>query len=379
MTYRLIRRFPTMAGRCVHLAVAPDGREVVVKRALDPAAAASLAGSVRQLRRLREMPEIAGYYPPVLDYTGDTVVLPYYRRGTLDGAAAGPRETFRRLVAEAVGCLFAVSAQRTFPAGSAGSAGSVGSAELSGPVLAARAFWRGQLTRRLDRLARAGADRWAEPFSSIAAALDDGLLDRLLAQAVRRPLGLAAHGDFGLHNVLLAGPDDAASDGADSNTADPTNAAPTNAAPTNADPTNAAPDTAGPAFRFIDLRGQTRWAGSLPWWDPVLDLATLITFHTLIEPALGVRDGIDRRPDPGSAALATLTRDELVAAAAAQPAVRSWVATDPTWQLRTQLGVVTRLLGSVSDQLLTAPGDRRARAGVLTDLLTLEWKALLSC
>jgi hypothetical protein len=133
-------------------------------------------------------------------------------------------------------------------------------------------------------------------------------------------------------------------------------------------------DGAGPAFRFIDLRGV--WAGGLPWWDPVLDLATLITFHALIEPALQARDGIVRGPGHG---LVTLTRDELVADAAAQPAVRRWVASDPAWHVRLQLGIVVRLLGSVSDQLLTAPGDRRARAGTVTELLTDEWKALLAC
>ena len=48
-----------------------------------------------QLCRLRELAPDAGCYPPVLAFTGDTLVLPYYRRGTVDSAAAGPPETFR--------------------------------------------------------------------------------------------------------------------------------------------------------------------------------------------------------------------------------------------------------------------------------------------
>ncbi|MEO6503819.1 MAG: hypothetical protein ABIQ09_18160 [Jatrophihabitantaceae bacterium] len=331
MKYQLIRRIPTMSGCSVDVGVTQDGREVIVKRALNPAAAASLEGYVRQLRRLRELEGIADYYPPLLDYTGDTVVFPCYSRGTLDSAAAGSKDSFRRLVSEAVGCVFAISAHRSFPTDPAD--------PLDSPTAAARAFWRLQLTQRLDRLDQAGVDRAGEPFRSISRALDDGLLDRVISHAVSRPLGLAAHGDLSLHNVLLTDPGEA-----------------------------------GPAFRLIDLRGS--WAGGLPWWDPVLDLATLVTFHGLTEPALELRDGIARSPDPG---LAALTRDELVEDALAQPSVQQWVAGDPAWRLRTQLGIVARLLGSVSVQLSSAPKDRQARAGVVTDLLSHEWRTLLSC
>jgi hypothetical protein len=179
MTYRTVRRIPTMAGRSVEVAVTSDGRAVVVKRALDPAAAEALTGYVRQTLRLREMAGIAGYYPPLLECTGDTVVLPYYPRGTLDAAGTGSRDSFRRQVADAVGCVFAISASRPYPGDRSGAA--------------ARAFWRSQLIRRLDRLARAGVDASQEPFRSICAALDDGLLDRLLSRVAGRPLGLAAH------------------------------------------------------------------------------------------------------------------------------------------------------------------------------------------
>jgi len=326
--YQLIRHIPTMTGCSVEVGVLPDGREVVVKRALTPAAARALAASVRQVRCLRELPELAGYYPRVLAYAEDTVVLPCYSQGTLDAAGAGPRDAFRRQVSEAVDCLFAISSSRSFPV------------EPS-PTAAARAFWRSQLTRRLDRLERAGVRPGGEPFRAIARGLADGLVGRIIDRAVSRPLGLAAHGDFALANVLLADPGEA-----------------------------------GPPFRFIDLRGDTVWAGGLPWWDPILDLATLVTFHALIEPALGVREGIARGPDHG---LAELGRDELVEDALARPSVRDWVAGDPTWRLRTQLGIVVRLLGSVSAQRASAPRDRAARADIVTELLVHEWRNLLSC
>lgn len=331
MKYQVIRHIPTMTGCSVDVGVLPDGREVVVKRALTPAAAKTLAAAVRQVRRLRGLPEIAGYYPPLLAYAEDTLVLPCYSQGTLDAAGARPRNAFRRRVSEAVDCLFAISSHRDFPV----------EPSRPSPAAVARAFWRSQLSRRLDRLDRAGVERRGEPFRSIARGLDDGLVDRIVAGAVSRPLGLAAHGDFALANVLLADPGEA-----------------------------------GPPLRFIDLRGDTVWIGDLPWWDPILDLATLITFHALIEPALGVREGIARGPDHG---LATLSRDELVSDALARPAVRDWVAGDPAWRLRTQLGIVVRLLGSVSAQRASAPRDRAARADIVTELLSHEWRNLLSC
>ncbi len=331
MRYQPIRTIPSMTGCRVEVAVTPDGREVVRKRALTPAAATSLAQYVRQVRSLQGLPGIAGYYPPLLAYADDTVILPCYSRGTLDSAGDRPRSTFRRLVSEAVDCLFAISGHRDFPAEPSAPA----------PLAVARLFWRSQLSRRLDRLTRAGIDPGGEPFRSISRALSDGLVDRILARAVNRPLGLAAHGDFGLNNVLLADPAEA-----------------------------------GPLFRFIDLRGDTVWSGGLPWWDPILDLATLVAFHELIEPALGVREGIALGPDHG---LAVLSRGELIEDALTRPAVRRWVAGDPAWRLRTQLGIVVRLLGSVSAQRMSAPTDRAARAGIVTELLAHEWRVLLSC
>ncbi|GAB3951300.1 hypothetical protein GCM10029976_087480 [Kribbella albertanoniae] len=308
MTYTVDRLIPTMAGSTVHLAHDSNGSAVILKRAQTPAAAADLAGYARQLQRLGEIPSAAPFYPPVLRLEDDLLVLPYYSHGSLDAQGAGDRAAFVRLVGQAVDAVFTISALHSMPAG----------------VDAARAFWRSQLVSRFDRLKATGASVAEPPFSTISGWLASGYFDQLLDAAVTRPLGLAAHGDFGLNNVMLAAP--------------------------------------GSELRFIDLRGATPWADDLPWWDPILDLATLITFHCRIEPALGVRDGI---AVSGPHNRATLTPDEIVALCPP-----SWTDGDPGWRLRLQLGIVIRILGSVSVQLTSAPIDREARSGRVTHLLT---------
>jgi hypothetical protein len=308
MSYLIDRLIPTMAGCTVHVAHDAGGRAVILKRAQNEAAAESLRGYARLLRRLGEIPIAAPFYPPVLKLTDDLLVLPYYAHGSLDAAGAGDRTVFTGLVKQAVDALFMTSNLHHMPGG----------------VDAARVFWRSQLVGRLDRLAAIDGFVSGPPFTIISDWLVSGQLDRVLQVAVTRPLGLAAHGDFGLNNVMLAAP--------------------------------------GSDLRFIDLRDSTPWKDDLPWWDPILDLATLIAFHCHIEPTLGVRDGV---AVSGPHDRATLTPEEVVAMCP-----QWWADADPGWRLRLRLGIVIRMLGSVSTQLTSAPLDNEARSRRVTQLLT---------
>lgn len=321
-----LRTIPTMSGYDVRVGVLADGRHVVVKRALNQDARRSLAASRRHQESLRRLPEVRDFYPPVLAATDDAVVMPYYPAGSLDANALGDRGEFRRAVAAAVDALLMVSQAVPYPLDS-----------REPPVDTARAFWRDQLQRRLGRLGRTGLDLGAEPFRSIVTAHAAGTFERLVHDAVTRPLCLAAHGDFGLNNIVVEGRG---------------------------------------RIRFIDLRGETVWRGGLPWWDPALDLGTLVAFHTMIEPALGVRDGISQGPGHG---LHCLTADELSEDIGRGPAGSRWVDDDPAWRTRVLLGIVVRLLGAVGTQLLSAPNDREERARRVTELLAHQWQVLRSC
>ncbi|MGH3743051.1 MAG: hypothetical protein ACRDT1_17215, partial [Micromonosporaceae bacterium] len=70
--------------------------------------------------------------------------------------------------------------------------------------------------------------------------------------------------------------------------------------------------------------------------------------------------------------------DEIFSGRERSPVMRQWADDDPQWRLRTQLGVVTRILGSVSTQLTSAPKDREARAEKVTRLLDAAWKELVA-
>lgn len=326
MRYERLWRIPTMAGHRVDVARDRDGRRVVLKQAATPAAREGLETYARQLRRLAEIEAIRDFYPPVLAYRDGLLVLPYYPHGSVDAAAAGDPETFRTLVRRSVDAALA-GAQ----------CGELTGSDRFAGVDGARAFWRHEFTRRYDRLvaALAAGDQpagWAQRALAPVAPWSSGdSLDRLLRRAVRRPLGLATHGDFGLNNVLLADP-----------------------------------PAATARLRFIDLRGALPWVAGTPYWDPVLDLGTLVAFHCHIEPALGLRDGVAVAGDHGRL---TLDVDEVLAILDATPALAGWAERDPHWRLRLRLAVLIRILGSVSTQLTAAPAQRSERARTVAELL----------
>jgi hypothetical protein len=325
--YTVEQTIPTNQGRSVHVAVLEDGRRVFVKRAHTPEWADDLQ---RQARHYLVMAEVLGprsMYPEVLGLTGTELVIPLYEHGTVEELALGPD----------VGLMLPLTRRALRAVFDLAAAARPG----WGPDerrTAARSFLLAEARRRLERLRRAvattGGTRWlagrmpGRP-DTVAAVLDANTSwitdERLVGQSAAlapAELGLASHGDFGLNNVMLAEP--------------------------------AAPAA---ALVFIDTRGH--WSGGYPWWDPVMDLATLIAFHCRIEPAIGRVAGLAAGgPDlPGR-----LGEAQVRFMASSDPAVAAWSERDPRWEARLEALIAVRLLGNVSVQLTSAPVDAERRA-----------------
>jgi hypothetical protein len=269
-------------------------------------------------------------YPSIISYSGAELVLPYYEHGSLDDLSLGPdRPLVRDLTRESLSLLFEIAA-------------------LVPPVPQARRAALGevpaQARKRVARLETAlstpiGRDWGAQPTDSgvtTAEVVDratnwahDDVLMPLAKTIGPERLGLAAHGDFGLNNVLLVDPPS----------------------------TNA-------RLVFIDVRGH--WYDGFPWWDPILDLATLIAFHCRIEPALAAAGEFAAEATKASGRLRENEIRELVRDA---PSFQDWIADDPGWERRLEFAIAIRLLGNVSVQLLTAPRNPIRRASIVLELL----------
>jgi hypothetical protein len=325
--YRIEQTIPTNQGRSVHVAVLEDGRRVFVKRAHTPEWADDLE---RQARHYLVMAEVLGprsVYPEVLGLSDTELIIPLYEHGAVEQLAFGSHvQLMLPLTRRALRAVFELAAAAR---------------PGWGPDerrTAAASFMPAEARRRLERLRRAvetarGA-RWlasrmpgrADTVAAVLEASTRWITDeRLVGQSgtlAPAELGLASHGDFGLNNVMLAEP---------------------------------AASTA--ALVFIDTRGH--WYGGYPWWDPVMDLATLIAFHCRIEPAIGRVAGLAAGgPDlPGR-----LCEDQVRSMARSDPAVAAWSRRDPRWEARLEALIAVRLLGNVSVQLTTAPADAEQRA-----------------
>jgi len=230
------------------------------------------------------------------------MTMPYYPGGTLealpDAAERGDR------LSEVIAAHLRISSTHAL----------TGHDHRYAGVDGARRFWRDQLQTRLDRLASAGFDMRRPPMPAITTWADDRQ-DAALTATVTRPLALAAHGDLAMANIVLD----------------------------------------GPHLRFIDLRGV--WANGLPWWDPVLDAASMIAFDCLIKPALGI--GHTDPPTP----------DHITNLFADRAPTGWWETHDPRWRDRLATGLLIRQVGSIGTQLTTAPRDRETRADTVLDLL----------
>jgi hypothetical protein len=332
--YTLVEELPTDQGRSVHVARTGDGERVLIKQAYDEVWAADLQDQVRHVSAMHELLGEGAPYPKIIRSGDRLLVLPFYPYGSLDDLSlTDDKALVAQLTRASIGELFRVS--MVAPAGFEPQA-----AWADG----AASYLVTHADRRVARLRRAlaGADgrSWAaHPHAegrtrgeALAGALDWITDGRLAAHAPRLGpprLALAAHGDFGLNNIMLM-------------------------------------DPPGPAARpvFIDTRCQ--WIGGLPWWDPIMDLATLITFHCRIEPAFAAVGG--RTSPRVLQARARLTEAEIRDLADQEDAVRSWIAADPGYRDRLEVEIAIRLLGSVSVQLLTARSHGADRATAVLEL-----------
>jgi Phosphotransferase enzyme family len=330
--YRAIAWIPTNAGRSVCIAETASGGRVVVKRAQTAVWAADLAEQARHFRVMSALLGADSPYPPVLEAAPGRLVLPYYEHGSLDDITAHASQAHTRiLLNDALSLLLRIGEVR--PPG-----------HQPPPPQVARTFLvcsaRTRLARLDAALATPAGREWGQhriPGSGLprgalleehtAWLRDPAVLDSITRIGPGR-LALAAHGDFGLSNVLLA-----------------------------------TPPRPGARLVFIDVRGL--WHHGYPWWDPVMDLAILSAFSCQIRPALA-RAGelpaeagtVPGRPGPG----------QVAGLAQASPDFTAWARDDPYWRQRLDIAVAIRLLGNISVQLGTAPRNPGLRAAVVLGL-----------
>jgi hypothetical protein len=328
--YRTVAQIPTNAGRTVRIAQTASGERVVVKRAQTAEWAADLAGQARHFRVMSALLGPDSPYPPVLETAPGRLVLPFYEHGSLDDVTVyASREATRVLISDALSLLLRIGEIR--PVG-----------HRPPPPRAARMFLARSAQARLARLDAALATpdgrRWGQhsispsgtPRGAVLEQHTAWLRDPAVTEAITRicpgRLALAAHGDFGLNNVLLA-------------------------------------SSFRPGVRtvFIDVRGL--WHQGYPWWDPMMDLAILSAFSCQIRPALARAGELPAvtapgRPEPG----------QVADLAQASPDFAAWAGDDPYWRQRLDIAVAIRLLGNISVQLATAPRNPGLRAAVVLGL-----------
>jgi Phosphotransferase enzyme family len=337
--YRLIKELATDYGRSVHIGEAPDGNRVLVKRAQDETWSRELQAQARHFTVMRHLLGDGAPYPEVLEQSEDTLVMPFFPYGSLDDLSLGDDRTLvATLTASAIHQIFLIAMvepaafRRTSEWRDASSGYLITQADkrMSRLRAALRSAegrtWAGDAYTRGDGQV---AGSRGEVLDEALGWITDGLLAAHAGRLGPPRLGIASHGDFGLNNVMLAQPP-------------------------------------GPASQlvFIDTRGL--WISEFPWWDPVMDLATLIAFHCRIEPTLAAVGG---RTSPGVLrARARLPEVAIRDMAASDDAVRAWKAGDPYAQQRLEVNIAIRLLGNISVQLLTARSRGMERATAVLDL-----------
>lgn len=330
--YSTVAQITTNVGRTVCITQTASGERVVVKRAQTAEWAADLARQARHFRAVSALLGAGNPYPPVLEAAPGRLVLPYYEHGSLDDMTVhSSQETTRALISDALSLLLRIG--EVCPAG-----------HQPPPPQMARMFLvqaaRVRLARLDAALATSDGRRWAQhrvpcsgmPRGAVLEKHTAWLRDSAVAEGIIRispdRLALAAHGDFGLNNVLLA-----------------------------------SPPRPGARLVFIDVRGL--WHQGYPWWDPVMDLAILTAFSCQIRPALA-RAG--ELPPEVATAPGRPEPDQIAGIAQASPDFAAWAHDDPYWRQRLDIAVAIRLLGNISVQLTTAPRHPGLRAAVVLGL-----------
>jgi hypothetical protein len=332
--YESLRVIPTNQGRTVHVARTRGGDQVLAKVAHTDEWALDIAEQVRHFSRMGRLLGADSVYPEVLESRERLLIMPFYSHGSLDDLSLGDDHSLvLELTTTALHALFHIATVQ--PPGFVPDAAWTEAASSFVPSQVAKRMARLEdaLQRFPGWLAEPTADGTRQEAVTDAVAWVAG---GALADAAHRlappALGLAAHGDFGLNNIMLAGP-----------------------------------PALGARIVFIDTRGL--WHGGWAWWDPIMDLATLITFHCRIEPALAAAGELSPRI---LRARGRLTEQDILDAVTADKAFEAWAARDPGWRERLEVDIAIRLLGNVSVQLLTAPRNGELRAAAVLELLRAQ-------
>lgn len=333
MRYKIIQTIPTNLGRSVHVARDEQGTLVLIKCAHTPEWIDDLHRQSRHYLTMSRLLAEQSIYPEVLQIKEDELIIPYYEYGTIDDLTLGHDSLLiTELTKRSLHYLFDIAAkQMVIP-------------HTADHLHAAKTYLREEASSRLKRLQRALTDteqgvQWASrhntemalSFHEIVTKTTSWIYDGWLATAssdLGPPLlGLASHGDFVLSNIMLA--------------------------------TSPSPNA---QIVFIDTRGH--WYGGLPWWDPIMDLATFIAFHCRIEPVIGkLTTSADDPQEPFR-----FSEQEILELCRADQAFQRWIESDLFWYERLQIEIAIRLLGSISVQLLTTPKEQIRRATAVLHL-----------
>ncbi len=327
MKYQIIQRIPTMIGFTVDIAELPSGEQVIVKRVESEFEKSKLQDYIQHVLIMQKLLKDESIYPPLLYYSDDELVMPFFRYGQADKVA--DRATLYGLTGRALDILFRIAAAdpTSVPLPNKEERRNLSQSYLVSEARARLqrlevAFEHNMLAKAwVSRDATNGAMNISRMLEGLTIWITNGQLERLSPALAAPSLGLSSHGDFGLNNVLLR-----------------------------------EPASSEAALVFIDTRG--RWYKGLPWWDPIMDLATLLAFHCRIEPALEALDVIDE----SDRVRHRLSETEILDLCSSCKGFQDWISLDPHWRERLQVHLAIRLLGNVSIQLTAAPMLQAERA-----------------
>jgi hypothetical protein len=328
----ILGTFPTDSGRCVHLVSSPNTDDAVAKIATTQENIVALRGQARQQVI---MSYIYGtkLYPPVLAASRNYLVTPYYRTGSIAEIAQADQESkVLGHVLQSLCHLFSCAALET------SSKISSSQEEMTKSFMAiearTRLFRLRHTIEHYDLAARwataAMPQRSASHLEVITRSIDwivSGRINRLSRELMPRRLALSAHGDLTLNNILIED------------------------------------KSLTSNVIFIDTRG--RWHAGLPWWDPMMDLATLIAFDC--RPRRCWSGFENHAGDAWNEA--SLTEESLLSLCHDEPHFLDWIAYDSAWRQRIELYIAIRLLGNISSELKSArPGQERRATAALARL-----------
>lgn len=334
--YKTIETIPTNRGRSVIVVESPAGERFVIKSAHNKRQAEEIDAQVRQFATISRLMKDDTVYPNVIAASPGTLVLPFYEHGTIyDVVKRSDTTLSSALIHTAMVQLLRI--------------GQIPPPVASPSPEVARRFLPSEGVARLVRLSKALASpvgrQWAghellgqcqviDVLKKNVAWLQDKSVFAGLERIGPPQLTLAAHGDFTAKNLLLTAADDPKS-----------------------------------KLIFIDVRGF--WHNGYPWWDPILDLASIGFSIAVQETFSAISDGFSEKTDSCVDSL-TKTTEQVLKIALACPEFVRWTEQDWWWRIRFEVAIAIRLLGGVSVQLMTAPHDAKRRASALLNMYVYQ-------